>query len=164
MSSNQLLVQDFQIGETTDTFEYNGKRYTALLEYDPKRDQRAFLWIFEGTSPAHLKQDHVYHAWISALGANYTGRANSTSWYISHAVEPDKSLRSLFLNAMLRNFMMRPKNSSIDSFTVGSPKQIISPDWLHKYGVGWVNSNVITTNSLSVCPDETPLSKLLTLV
>jgi hypothetical protein len=53
MSSNQLLVQDFMTGKTTDIFKYNEKTYTGLLEYDPEQDERAFLWIFEGASPAY---------------------------------------------------------------------------------------------------------------
>jgi hypothetical protein len=164
MKSNQLLDQDFQYGETSYTFEYYGKTYTALLEYYPKQDQRAFLWIYEGASQAYMKKDYVYHAWISALAADFSGQANSTSWYISHVVEPDESLRSLFLDTMLRIFLTKPKNSSIASFSVGSPKQIITNEWLNKYRLGWVNRNIITTNSRSICPEETPLSRLLTLV
>lgn len=165
MSSNQLLVQDFNIGVTSEVFQYNGKTYIALLEYDPKQDMRAFLYIYEGSAIPSQKRDYVYHAWISTQGADFSGRESSTSWYISHAVEPDESLRPLFLDTMLRSFMRLPQNSSIASFSVGSPKQIITTDWLNKYRINWVNRNtIITSKHWSICPDETPLNKLLTLV
>ncbi|MBC7472322.1 MAG: hypothetical protein H7196_03640 [candidate division SR1 bacterium] len=165
MNSNDFLVQDFKIGETTQVFEYNGKTYIALLEYDPKQDMRAFLYIYEGNTIPEQKSNYAFHAWISALAADYSGRENSTSWCISHVVEIDKTLRPLFLDTMLRSFMTRPKKSSIASFSVGSPKWIITINWLNKYRLNWVNDNVIiTSRHWSICPEETPLSKLLNLV
>lgn len=165
MISNQLLVQDFNIGETTEVFEYNGKMYIALLEYGLKQDMRAFLYIYEGNTIPEQKRNYAYHAWISTLATDSVGQQGSTSLYISHTVEPDLSLRELLLTTMLRIFMTRPKNSSVASFSIGSPKQIITLDWLNKYQLNWVNDNIIMTSKWwSICPEETPLSKLLTLV
>jgi hypothetical protein len=164
MNSVQLLIQDFQVGQTTTSFEYNGKIYSALLQYNPIKDLRAFLYVYEGSTIPLNKHDYVYHAWISAMAADYSRIIGATSWYISHVVEPDETLRELFIDTMLRLFMTRPKNSSLGSFRVGSPKQLIQQVWLRKYRLVCRNNDEIEIDKSSICPNETPLCSFLSLV
>jgi hypothetical protein len=157
MRSNQLLVQDFQVGYYKKTFELEGKKYTAAIAYRPQYSNDALLTIRMDIG------DFISLPFAFSIKIKVK-KTGATSWVVESIKGTDKKLRDLIRNSLLRSYMLTPINSSIQQLLfVGEGKKLATKHWLRSNKVVLLNGELIP-KSTAVPPKETPLSSLLELV
>jgi hypothetical protein len=166
MSSHPRLAQDFRVSNEFWEFKVGEKFYTAHFKYTPQLHRTLTISIYEGEVIPEYIEDNIYPSiykgWMAVWESVFTVQELLPDNYVNTGVV-DQAFRLMFMDTALRIFMMRKRTRSISNFKVDYVSEMYLTDWLNKHEANLAFDCIIVDPG-TVCPEETPLSKILILI